>query len=165
MRDPKQAKGCRSGDFSIRPRAERLRVAQAVKPFRVNIPNGIFVGLSQAWVFVEFFELGLAGVVVDLVRKIRGKDEWFVADDADGKGQGQLVALDADEDPSLVRVPPDVVGDRFPLAQLQKATARIILHMAIPGALEPFDAVDEPARARFHKTEADVGVFIEDAIE
>src|SRR5678815_2188776 len=99
------------------------------------------------------------------MRKIRGKDERLVADDADRKGQGELVAFDSDKNPSLIDVPPDVVRDRFLVAQFHKAPARIILHMAIPGALEAFDAVDEPARARFHETEAHLGIFIEHAVE
>ena len=37
--------------------------------------------------------------------------------------------------------------------------------MAVPGALEALDAVDEPAAAGFHETEADFGISIEDAVE
>src|ERR1044071_5469756 len=138
---------------------------ESVKPFSVAIAHCVFVGLGKTLVLVQFFELGLARLVIDLVRKIRGKNEGFVAHNADGKRQGQLVALDSDKDASLIDVTPDVVGDRFLVAQFQKSTARIILHMAVPGPFETFDAVDEPGRARFHEAEADLGVFVEHAVE
>ena len=37
--------------------------------------------------------------------------------------------------------------------------------MAIPGALEALDAVDEPAGAGFHETEANFGILVEDAVK
>ena len=59
---------------------------QRVEPFRVAIAHGVFVFLGESVVLVELFELGLAGFVVDLMRKVRRENERFVADHAHGEG-------------------------------------------------------------------------------
>src|SRR5438093_11700361 len=68
---------------------------QAVKPFRVAIAHCVLVFFGEPAVFVELFELRLAGLVVDFVREVRREDERLVADHADSEGQGQLAAFEA----------------------------------------------------------------------
>src|SRR5439155_23331818 len=138
---------------------------QRVEPFRVAIAHSVFVSLGEPFVLVELFELGLAGFVIDLMGKVRGEDERFVADHAYGEGQGELVAFDAEVDAAFVDVTLDVAGDRFIFAQFQEWAARIVLHVAVPRALEAFDAADEPAGTGFHKTETHMGIFVENAVE
>src|SRR4029453_13777796 len=85
-----------AGDFVFQQK--RVSVpTQAVKPFRVAIAHRVFVGFGEPAVFVELFELRLAGFVVDLVRKVRREDERFVTDDAHREGQRQLVAFNPDK--------------------------------------------------------------------
>src|SRR4249919_43922 len=139
--------------------------AQGVKSLRVAIAHRVLVCFSEPAVFIELFELCLTGFVVDLVRKVRREDERLVADEADSEGQGQLVAFDADENTILIHMALNIVRDGLLVAQLQKAPARIVLHMAVPRALEALDAVDEPTRSRLHEAEANFGIFVEDAVK
>ena len=74
-----------------------LNLGKAVKPFRIAMTHGVFVFRREPLVLVQFLQLFLAGIVVDLVREIRREDKRLVADDADRERQGQLVAFDADE--------------------------------------------------------------------
>src|SRR5262249_6333120 len=50
-------------------------------------------------------------------------------------------------------------------AQLQKASVWIVLHVAVPRALEALEAIDEPTGAGLHKAEADFWILIENAIK
>src|SRR5437867_8747952 len=59
----------------------------------------------------------------------------------------------------------DIVRDGLLVAQLQKAPARIVLYVTVPGALEALDAVDEPTRSGLHEAEADFGIFVEHAVK
>src|SRR5215510_6898691 len=104
----------------------RLVPAQGIKSFRVAITHRVFVFFGEPSVFVQFFELRLAGLVVDLVRKVRREDERLVADHTHCEGQGQFVAFDTDEYSILVHVPPDIVRYRFVFAQLQKTSVWIV---------------------------------------
>src|SRR5262249_21496812 len=78
---------------------------------------------------------------------------------------GQFVAFDTDEYPILIDMPPDVIRYRFILAQLQKASVWIVLHVAVPRTLEALEAIDEPTGAGLHKAEADFWILIENAIK
>src|SRR4030095_630386 len=107
-----------AGDFVFQQK--RVSVpTQAVKPFRVAIAHRVFVGFGGPAVFVELFELRLAGFVVDLVRKVRREDERFVTDDAHREGQCQLDAFNADEQSILIHMAPNIVCDGLLVAQLQ----------------------------------------------
>src|SRR4029453_16535877 len=151
-----------AGDFVFQQK--RVSVpTQAVKPFRVAIAHRVFVCFGEPAVFVELFELRLAGFVVDLVRKVRREDERLIADDAHCEGQRQLVAFNADENSILIHMAPNIVCDGLLVAQLQKAPARIVLYVAAPGALEALDAVDEPTRSGLHEAEANFWICVEDA--
>ena len=60
---------------------------QSVKSLGVAIAHGVFVVRAQPGIFIQFIKLGFAGVVIDLVRKIRREDERLVADDTHREGQ------------------------------------------------------------------------------
>src|SRR5262249_16111573 len=68
----------------------------AVEALRVAIAHRVLVVLSEPPIFVELFQFGFAGIVIDLVGKVRGKNKRFVTDDADGEGKGELVAFHPD---------------------------------------------------------------------
>jgi hypothetical protein len=91
--------------------------AQAIETFRVSIANGVLVLLRKPFILIQFFELRLAGVVVDLVGKIGRENKRLVADDADGEGECQLIPLYSDEDPTLIDVPFDIIGNGFLIAK------------------------------------------------
>src|SRR5262249_41132950 len=152
------------GGFVVQQKSRSVPM-QSVKPFRVAITHRVFVFFGEPSVFVQFFELRLAGLVVDLVRKVRREDERLVADDAHREGQGQFVAFYTDEYRVLVDMPPYIICYRFVFAQLQKAPVRIVLHMTVPGTLEALETIDQPTGTRLHKAEADRWILIEDTIK
>src|ERR1044071_4029806 len=93
------------------PRVEACCLVRgpAVEALGIAIADGVLVFLGKPLIFVELFQFGFAGIVVDLVGKIRGEDKRLVADDADGEGQGELIAFDPDVNPVLVDVAVDVI--------------------------------------------------------
>ncbi len=91
---------------------------QAVEALGIAVAHGVFVLCGKPLVFVQFLQFFLTGIVVDFVRKVGREDKRFVADDTDGKGQGKLVAFDANINAPFVNVTLDVAGDRFFVAEL-----------------------------------------------
>ena len=62
-------------------------------------------------------------------------------------------------------VPADIVADFLARLELNIFGARIVLNMSFPTAIEAFEASLQPRHAGFHKTDAQVGILIEDAVE
>ena len=117
-------------------------------------------GLSR-----DLGDLLLAGLVVDLMGEVRREDVGLIAGYPYGKRQRQLAPFDADVYAALVDVAQDVVGHRFAVAHLQETAVRVVLDVAVPGALEAFEAADEPGAAGLEEAEARVGVLVEHAVE
>src|SRR4030095_9200974 len=115
-----------------------LRERQLVEPLRVAEQNRVFVRRAQLSVFPQLFQLMLARLRIDLVRVVGGENVWFVARDTHGLGDAKLLAFAADKYAAGVDVTQNIVDDLLAFLELQKALARIELHMACPGAGEAF---------------------------
>jgi len=59
---------------------------QAIEALGVAITHGVLVCGGESGILFQFFQLVLAGVVVDFMGKVRRKNKGLVADDADGEG-------------------------------------------------------------------------------
>ena len=118
---------------------------QTIESFGVAISHCAFVVVGKPLIMLELAQFIFASVVVHLVGKIGRENEGLVADHTDCERQRELIALDADIDAPFIDMPLDLVGDRFIGSELQKTSARIVLHMSVPGALQSLDAVHEPA--------------------
>src|SRR5213593_4041038 len=99
------------------------------------------------------------------MRVIGRVHEGLIADDAQSFRDRQFFALDTEKNSSFIDVPAHIVDDLFAFLKLEKAAARIMLHVAFPGAGEALQTSEQPGRAGFHKTDAQAGKLVEDTIE
>src|SRR6266481_2370161 len=106
-----------------------------------------------------------AEFVVDLVWVVAGINKGLVADPLDGMGDIGFVAFATDENAPFVDVAGDVVADLFFSTKLQKALTRIVLNVSFPGAVEAFQADQQPSHAAFHEAELDIGKLIENSVK
>src|SRR6266850_1688339 len=109
------------------------REGQLIKPLRVAEEDRVLVCRAEVRVLAQLFQLMLAGLRIDFVWIVGGEHIGLVAGDAHGFGDAQLLALAADEDAAFVDLAHNIVDDFFAFLQLQKAAARIVLHVTFPG--------------------------------
>ena len=91
---------------------------QAVKPLGVAVAHGVFVLFGKPLVFVQFLNSSLQVSLLTSCGKSDEKINGLLPTMLIGKGQGKLVAFDANVNAPFVNVTLDVVGDRFFLAEL-----------------------------------------------
>src|SRR5688572_3926711 len=79
--------------------------------------------------------------------------------------QRLLRAFAADKDSPRFDMAPDIVADLFTGFEIDVLIAGIVLNMSFPAAIETFETSLQPGHARFHETDAEIGILVEQAIK
>src|SRR5690242_21865273 len=116
-------------------------------------------------ILAQFLELVLAGFGVDLVRVIGREQIGFVTCDAHRFSDAELLTLAADENAAIIDMPNNVVDNFFALLELQETAARVVLHVAFPGAGEALHAGQKPGSTGSHETDTQARKSVEDAVK